>query len=265
MKPLSPLLRRLTPLLVILACLAATPAHGGTCSSPAGKEADIKYNSAYHTYQFCNGTNWIAYQWGTTFLYQVANNPTIPGGSGFFVLSYGTYTGNLGGRSGANSTCLTDLTTNTGWQGYSTANANGQLISAKVFAYLCDNSTCTNFNASTNYYFANAINSTAGGAYFTSNSSGYGFGDNATWGAANYFGGTYNFWTGRIENTSSTTTANAAAGTACSSWSTASSGNTGEFGYSTTNGVYRWGGGNSYGDITQTCNNSYHLICFVNP
>ena len=81
---------RLTPLLGLLAYLAAGSAYGGTCSSPAGNEADVVYNSAYHTYQFCNGTNWLPYQWGEAVFSQAGNNPTIPVGSGYFVLSKGT-------------------------------------------------------------------------------------------------------------------------------------------------------------------------------
>ena len=48
-------------LLLMLACLAANPAHGAACSSPAANEADRIYNQAYHTWQFCNGTSWKAF------------------------------------------------------------------------------------------------------------------------------------------------------------------------------------------------------------
>ena len=264
MNQLPALLIRLTPLLGMLACLAAGPAYGGTCSSPTGKEADIVYNADYHTYQFCNGTNWMAYRPGTTWLFQAANNPTIPAGSGFFVLTSGTYTGNLGGLSGANSTCLTELTTNTGWKGYSTANGNGQLISGKVKAFLCDGSSCNNLTASTTYFFANAGNSAAGGASFTTNSSGFGPGDNADWAAANYFGGTYFYWSmmGGTSSTTLWTGASAINNTnfACNTWSSSSSGSSGFFANSAATDYNRWDNNNNY-----PCNNTYHLICFVNP
>ena len=52
-------------------------------------------------------------------------------------MSYGTWNGNLGGEIGANAKCYSDLTTNTGWMGYSTANSNGQLIVDKVKAFVC--------------------------------------------------------------------------------------------------------------------------------
>jgi len=113
------------------------------------------------------------------------------------VLTKTTYTGSLGGRSGADSKCLTELTTNTGWKGYSTANSNGQLIGAKVHAFICDASTCNSLTASTTYNFANAGNSTAGGATFTTNGSGLAPNDSANWSAANYFSATANYWTGR--------------------------------------------------------------------
>jgi hypothetical protein len=47
--------------LIVLACLAGGPAYAGTCSNPAGNERDIVYNNDYHTWQFCNGTSWIAF------------------------------------------------------------------------------------------------------------------------------------------------------------------------------------------------------------
>jgi hypothetical protein len=46
--------------MLLMACLAASPAYAG-CSNPTANEADVIYNSSYHTYQFCNGTQWIAY------------------------------------------------------------------------------------------------------------------------------------------------------------------------------------------------------------
>jgi hypothetical protein len=48
-------------LLIVLVCLlSARPVHAGNCSNPTGHEADIIYNGAAHTPQFCNGTTWMA-------------------------------------------------------------------------------------------------------------------------------------------------------------------------------------------------------------
>ena len=50
----------LIPVLLLAACLAATPAYAG-CSNPTGNEADRIYNYDYQTLQFCNGTNWVPF------------------------------------------------------------------------------------------------------------------------------------------------------------------------------------------------------------
>lgn len=262
MKQLPALPGRLTRLLGILACLAAGPAYGGTCSNPTGNEADIHYNSAYHTYQFCNGTNWMAYQWGEAVFSQSGNNPTIPVGSGYFVLTKGTYNGNLGDLSGASATCLTELTTNTGWFGYSTANSRGELISAKVKAFLCDSGGCNNLTASTTYFFANAGNSSAGGASFTTDGSGFGPNDNADWAAANYFGAAADYWMTRVSTSStqwSNTTAWNSNNFACQNVWSLTGGQVGIIGNSSNTTSLRWSVGNV------TCNNYVHLICYVNP
>jgi hypothetical protein len=47
-------------LLILMACLAAGPVRAA-CSNPAGNEADQLYNKDYHTYEFCNGSQWIAF------------------------------------------------------------------------------------------------------------------------------------------------------------------------------------------------------------
>jgi hypothetical protein len=251
---------------LLLACLAAGPV-SGTCYNPTGNETAIVYNSASHTYQFCNGINWMPFTGGGLCTPASAGyNPTTPSGSGYFVLTSGTYTGNLGGLSGADSTCLTELTTNTGWLGYSTANANGQLVASKVHAWMCNDYDCTDLVPLAKYYFANAGNGSAGGAYFTSNVDGFAPNDNANWSGTTYFDGSYSIWTGRIETLTETSYANApVAGSDCSQWTTASSGTSGEYGISNSTVAARWGSGFGYGYQTNTCNTSYYLICFVNP
>ena len=95
------------------------------------------------------------------------------------------------GACGADATCLTELKTNTGWQGYSTANSNGQLVASQSSCLPVRYSTCNNLMPLTTYYFANAGNGAAGGASFTTDSSGVGPNDSNDWRAANYFSGTY--------------------------------------------------------------------------
>src|SRR5690348_14102921 len=101
--------------IVLLACFAARPAYAA-CTSPSGVEQDMIYNKDYHTYAFCDGTSWIALS--TKYLSSGGGCSTC----GYFVMSQSTWNGNLGGGSASlstiDATCLTELTTNTGWQGY---------------------------------------------------------------------------------------------------------------------------------------------------
>jgi hypothetical protein len=256
-------------LLAMLAFLAAGSAYGGTCSSPTGNEGDIKYNGNYHTYQFCNGTNWLAYGGGASCaLTSSGYNPTVPSGNGYFVLSKSAYNGNLGGRTGADATCLTELTTNTGWMGYSTANANGQLVAAKVRAFICDAAICNNLMPLTTYYFANAANSSAGGASFTTDVNGLGPNDSADWAAANYFSGTYAYWTtrGSNSNTQWKNTTIVTSNFACpTNWSTTAGGDTGAYGNSAFTTFSRWQVTSSGSTAPAACALTLNLICIVNP
>jgi hypothetical protein len=95
-------------------------------------------------------------------------------------MSAGTYSSQLSGfPTGPDAACLSDITTNTGWKGYSTANSNGQLVAGKVHAFLCNAGDCSNLMPLTTYVFANAGNSSAGGASFTTDAYGNGANNNA--------------------------------------------------------------------------------------
>src|SRR5262245_21585528 len=119
-------------LLFAVVSICAVPGYAGTCSNPTRNEGDIIYNADYHTYQFCNGTSSIGFGGGMNCTTTVTGySPTTPSGTGYFVLTNTTYNGNLGGFVGADALCLTELTTNTNWRGYATANANGQLVASK--------------------------------------------------------------------------------------------------------------------------------------
>jgi len=248
--------------LLVASCFAG-PAFGGTCTVPAGNEGDILYNGDYHTYQFCNGTIWQAYGGGATCAAGAAGySPTTPAGNGYFVLSKSTHNGNFTSLANANATCLTELTTNTGWRGYATANANGQLVAAKVFAFLCAGA-CNNLMPLATYYFANAGNSSAGGGSFTADTNGIGPNDNAHWGAANNFSGTYAYWTQRSYfGSGGTTWPNRQSDNNCSASTSSSSGITGDIGI-----TYTWNARWEVEDQSddQTCDKSFYFICIVNP
>jgi hypothetical protein len=177
---------------------------------------------------------------------------------GWLVEPTGISNGNLGGLSGANATCLTNLTTNTGWRGYSAANANGQLTSSKVFAFLCDGTTCNNLQPNTTYYFANASDSTAGGGSFTTDASGVGPNDSINWGSANHIANTNTTWSGRA-TTSNTAWANSSSANNCSAWTSSSAGTNGDSGTIATTTSSRWNG------ATVACSSVKSLLCFVNP
>jgi hypothetical protein len=112
----------------------------------------------------------------------------------------------------------------------------------------------------TTYYFANAGNALAGGASFVTDSSGFGPNDSANWSAANYFSGTYNYWSDKGGGTA-TAWSNSSDCTfnhcACSVWT--SSAANGEYGNSANTTAARWTSAEA------VCSNTYNLICFVNP
>lgn len=126
------------------------------------------------------GTSWLACGGGSNCTATGSYSPTTPSGSGHFVLTSTTYNGNLGGLSGADARCLTELTTNTSWRGYASANANGQLVAGTVHAALCI-SNCTNLMPLTTYFFAKVGDASAGGASFMSDSNGLAPNDSANW------------------------------------------------------------------------------------
>lgn len=229
---------------------AVNPAAGGAgCTNPSAPEGVMIYNQDYHIFQYCDGDDWQAIAGGSC-------RYAPPQGSGYFVLTKGTWNGNLGGRTGADAKCLADLTTNTGWKGYDAANARGQLIASKVHAFICAGGTCASPMPETTYYFANADIPTAGGASFTTDSSGKGPGNSNIWNAADHFGGTYTYLTGR--NTGTNTLWSASELHNCSDF-LQNAGWT-QYGTSDSTTNTRWG---SF--AVDICDDLHHLVCIVDP
>lgn len=195
---------------------------------------------------------------GTTWSVTTPDHPPA-----YFVLTQSTWNGNLGGQSGAHAKCLTELTTNTNWMGYATANANGSLTASKVFAFgqcgtnggACSGTMLPNMA----YRFAVVGDAAKGGATFVTNGSGLGPNDNANWAGTTYFGSTTSYWSSRWGggNWSNTGWANY-----CSDWTSSSSGVSGGVGMPGTTGDSRWRGENN---PASTCDNLLPLVCFVNP
>ncbi len=227
-----------------------TTAQQLACS--ASTEGNLRYNSQTKLMEFCNGTIWQKLP-----AVQSAAQ-TAPGNPGYFVLSNGTWKGDFGGIASANSLCLTDLTNNS-WKGKATAQTNGQLVAAKVVAFICDNSACNNLIPLGTYAFASSGDASAGGATFNADNNGAGPGDNIQWSSANYFQSSATFWSDRPAGTSTawgvTTLADGAncGGNWTQSWVNGSVGDT------TQAGAARWASGGV------TCNVLRRLICIVNP
>jgi len=183
-----------------------------------------------------------------------------PRRKGYFVMSYSTYNGAaFGNLTGADAACLTDITTHTGWMGYSTANSNGQLVGSKVRAFLCSGVVCNDLIPLTTYYFADAANSGAGGAYFTTDSNGFGPNNSKPWSAANYFSGSYSYWTNRSYTSASLWNSTPVDGNSCFNWSGAYGDKNAEVGVSGATNAGRWS------SFLDTCDKSYRVICVVNP
>jgi hypothetical protein len=227
---------------------------GSTAATCNSTNAGIIKYTGNHAY-FCNGAAW-------TQPYEVQSTPvvTAPTGSGYFVMSYGTWNGNLAGLAGADAKCLSDLTTYTGWMGWSDANSRGLLVASKVHSPLCTGATCTNLTASTTYYFSSGANVKAGGGSFTTDAGGALPGDGNSWASANYFGGTYTFWSGR-NSTSATQWSTTSSFYNCNSWTSTSAAYYSIGGITSSTDGKRWHAFQK-GSI---CDQYYHLICAVNP
>jgi hypothetical protein len=246
-------------LLVAPVCLPVVPIYA-ECSNPNGKEKDIIYNNEYHTYEFCDETQWYSME------------KTIPArgraGGGYFVMTKAVYNGDLGSAGddlrAPDAKCLTELTGATGWKGYTTARGDGQLIAGKVHPFLCTERVCSPLKPLTTYYFANSADFTAGGASFTTDANGDGPNDSADWSTPKYFNGAYVYWTGyrNPRTDSSWSDTPIGGGYQCKTtngWDTENNSAKGVYGRSTSTYKERWCAGND------TCDRSHYLICYVDP
>lgn len=224
----------------------------------------MQYTSS--TLQVCDNTT---ASWQTPVTYTAAAPYyTAPANNGYFVLSKTKNNGNFGNYAGVDSFCLTELTTNTDWNGYSTANSNGQLVAGNVRAFMCGGfSNCTQLVPYGTYQFATVGQPNSGGATFRADASGLGPNDSANWSAYNYFGGVFYYWMfSRGAGTSTTWSASqSSSGRQCSTtvnWDTGTSGRFSTVGYSATtnNTDDRWELDNQV-----TCDYQLRVICVVNP
>jgi hypothetical protein len=153
---------------------------------------------------------------------------------------------------------LSDLTTND-WMGKADATSRGLLDSIHVRAMICTNVCSNTVSASTPYNFAVSGDAAKGGASFTATSSALGPNNNNAWSGATYFDGAKEYWVNMIEAWPHQWGNGSAGGNHCSSWTSNSSGISGNKGISTSTTGGRWWG------TTTTCDQTRRLICLVNP
>lgn len=174
-------------------------------------------------------------------------------GKGYFVMTSSASTGNLGGRSNANTTCVNNLTA-----GLWLEKASATIDAAHVFSFLCDGSGCNNLQPNTIYQFARSGAATAGGAVFVTDGTGRGPGSTGAWNTATTFNTTERYWSNRASG-STTLWATTALSNHCNNWSDGTATYSGVRGDPVEVDDGRWNDG------AETCGSSRRLVCFVNP
>jgi hypothetical protein len=212
----------------------------GTCAGT--KLGRLRYNSAGSPeWQYCNGSAW------TSFPQVLAN--------GYFVQTTTKWNGNLGGLSGANAKCLTELQTTYNWNGKANA---GTLNSTRVYAWLCDGTSCNNLKANTTYQMAKANSTTACGWIFQTDSSGRAPNASLIW-DYNCMDSSADTWTNRSTVTVLQAGTTPKGTNHCTNWSTSSSSKSGGEGNTAYTDSDRW-------DQSQDpCNFTNFLYCVVDP
>ncbi|TVR01703.1 MAG: BspA family leucine-rich repeat surface protein [Deltaproteobacteria bacterium] len=196
-----------------------------------------------------------------SFLFESCDAPACP--VGYFVLSAQARNGNLGGLAGAAQACLAELNSNT-WLGQEDAVSAGLLTADRVRPFLCSTDGCLLPQANTEYLFA-AMDSSAGGASFTTDGDRIGPFDTVTWDGPDHFGQNVPYHTGmaNLGLSNDEWLGLPDEGNTCLNWTTGSiipyahtslTGRSGSF------GRLRWSS-NAVG-----CNTGGHrLICMVHP
>lgn len=277
---------RLFRLLIFAAGLLFAAAAQAGCPNPNASggespEGAVVYNAAHKTMQFCDGTTWWAMKNGGGLPSCAEGDGIIMtasgwdcgssgggGGPGYFVLTQSTWTGNLGGMSGADSKCLDELQTQN-WRGKTDAQSRDLLVASKVKAFICGKATCNNLQPATPYFFARAGSTTAGGMGFITDTNGAGpaFNDGASfWDIAGTFETGVYWWSNRASGTATawgTTPYSSANSPSCDDWTNdINMSYQGRQGNTIESGVKRW---NDSSDYCDGYGGQYPLVCFVNP
>lgn len=209
----------------------------GSCT-PA-KKGRLRFSDATG-WHYCDGGNWLPFESAAT-------------SRGYLVQTVTRWNGNLGGLSGADAKCLTELQTTYNWKGKAEA---GTLNATRVKAFLCDGTTCNNLQANTIYLTAKANSLTLGGIGFLTDSDGRGMGyeiylDDGNWNSSS------NIWTNRSSLSNAYWNVTPKGANHCSQWTSSSgSGHEGNVGWSNMN---RWD------EASESCSVQNFLLCIVDP
>lgn len=221
----------------------------------------IRYDETQNLHEYCNGTIWRQFS-----INQGSGGPPSEpvDGDGYFVVTNGTWNGNLGGLPGADAKCLSDLTNND-WMGKADAISRGMLANGNIHAFQCAGSACNSAMANVKYFFAVSGDPAAGGAHFTTDGTGLGPGNTQNWSGSNYFNGAKNYWSVR-ENVSTSLWTNTSSGgngnNKCNNWASSSADYPtfgGNIGQSNSIGISRWN------SSPVACDSQRRLVCFVHP
>jgi type II secretory pathway pseudopilin PulG len=221
-----------------------------------------RWNSETKSAEICNSNEWMQIH-----IYGAGSGDPNVTGMGYIVATAGRWDGNLGGMSGADAKCLSDLSTYD-WKGKATAVANGKLIAGNVKAILwgagwsCDD---WNFSLVPGAAYAYAVsNKPMMGGAVTIAPGAYDYPPNkADWTAANYLDGQFAFWA-RSGSCSSST--------ACSNWTSNSAAQVGMLGTPGaaeprigTNPVYAQQADGRTFAYSDSCDKQFQLLCLVGP
>lgn len=213
----------------------------GSCT--AAKTGRLRYNSADSPpWQYCDGSVWIPFD----------RAPVSPG---YLVQTETKWNGNLGGLSGADAKCLTELQTTYDWNGKSSA---GALTSSRVHALLCDGTSCNNLQPNSFYMMAKAGNAASCGWAIITDASGRGPNSLTYWDEGCY-NNSIEHWTNRGTTSASQWATTPKGGNHCSNWSSSSAAINGWVGNAGNNNALRWD------DSALGCNSLRFLICAVDP
>jgi hypothetical protein len=194
-------------------------------------------------------------------------NELVDSGSHYFLLSNNKYNGDLvgyatlpannigysgtDGLAAANAICLHEVNT------YDFLGKNNRTFAAgEVSAFLCEGSGCNPIAGNRAFTFGVLGFPAIGGATFTTESSGRGPNDNASWSSSDRFGSTEGYWTGR-NNNGPMIWDNSFAGNDCSDWTMPVS-VSGSGGSSGSNDTGRWHVNSNYG-----CGTPEKMICVI--